>query len=145
MVSVHAESPTTAAPSLRAVLQDFAREADPSAQLVSLSLKRFATLIFGTCPGLGPYSGALDAIYKQFNDYKQVGYVSFERSPQGAVVLVSEAAVPAQCFMVLNLDRVPDGERLCPLLRLHLASILHSTSKHPRFPSAPSCAAWGGA
>jgi len=80
MISVHAESPTTAAPSLRAVLQDFAREADPSAQLVSLSLKRFATLIFGTCPGLGPYSGALDAIYKQFNDYKQVGYVSFERS-----------------------------------------------------------------
>lgn len=52
--------------------QDFAREADPDAQLASLSLKRFATLIFKTCPGLQPYSGALDAIYKQFNDYKQV-------------------------------------------------------------------------
>lgn len=63
------------------MLQDFAREADPGAQLVSLSLKRFATLIFGTCPGLGPYSGALDAIYKQFNDYKQVGHVTLERSP----------------------------------------------------------------
>ena len=51
--------------------QDFAREADPEATLASLSLKRFATLIFRTCPGLQPYSGALDAIYKQFNDYKQ--------------------------------------------------------------------------
>lgn len=33
---------------------------------------------------------------------------------QGELVLVSEAAVPAQCFMVLSLDRVPGGERRCP-------------------------------
>lgn len=54
-----------------AAWQDFAREADPGARLASLSLKRFATLIFNACPGLQPYSGALDAIYKQFSDYKQ--------------------------------------------------------------------------
>ena len=51
--------------------QDFAREEDPAAGLQSLSLKSFAKLIFRTCPALQPYSEVLDAIYKQFNDYKQ--------------------------------------------------------------------------
>lgn len=52
--------------------QDFVREADPQAELRSLSLKTFAKLMFQKCPSLSQYSDFLDEIYRQFNDYKQV-------------------------------------------------------------------------
>ena len=37
-----------------------------------MSLKKFARLIFQECPGLAPYTGSLDKIYKAFAEYKQV-------------------------------------------------------------------------
>lgn len=52
--------------------EDFVREAEPEADLQSMSLKSFAKLMFQYCPTLQQYSTVLDAIYRQFNDYKQV-------------------------------------------------------------------------
>ena len=55
--------------------QDFERERNPEEVLQSMSLKKFARLIFKECPGLQPFSGSLDRIYKAFAEYKQVrGY-----------------------------------------------------------------------
>ena len=53
-------------------LQDFERERNPESVLQSMSLKKFARLIFQECPGLSPFSGSLDKIYKAFAEYKQV-------------------------------------------------------------------------
>ena len=52
--------------------QDFERERNPERVLQSMSLKRFAALIFRECPGLAPFAGSLDKIYKAFAEYKQV-------------------------------------------------------------------------
>ncbi len=52
-------------------LQDFERERNPERVLQSMSLKRFAALIFRECPGLEPFAGSLDKIYKAFAEYKQ--------------------------------------------------------------------------
>lgn len=52
--------------------EDFVREEEPEANLQSLSLKTFAKLMFQQCPELQAYSTVLDAIYRQFNEYKQV-------------------------------------------------------------------------
>ncbi len=53
-------------------MQDFERERNPDRVLQSMSLKAFARLIFKECPGLAPFSGSLDKIYKAFAEYKQV-------------------------------------------------------------------------
>ena len=51
--------------------QDFERERNAERVLQSMSLKRFAALIFRECPGLAPFAGSLDKIYKAFAEYKQ--------------------------------------------------------------------------
>ena len=40
-----------------------------------MSLKRFAALVFRECPGLAPFAGSLDKIYKAFAEYKQASLV----------------------------------------------------------------------
>ena len=57
--------------------QDFERERNSESVLQSMSLKKFARLIFQECPGLAPFSASLDKIYKAFAEYKQVRYPSF--------------------------------------------------------------------
>ena len=57
--------------------QDFERERNPERVLQSMSLKKFARLIFQECPGLAPFAGSLDKIYKAFADYKQVQLCSY--------------------------------------------------------------------
>ena len=52
--------------------QDFERERNPERVLQSMSLKRFAALIFRECPGLAPFAGSLDKIHRAFAEYKQV-------------------------------------------------------------------------
>ena len=37
--------------------QDFERERNPERVLQSMSLKRFAALVFRECPGLAPFAG----------------------------------------------------------------------------------------
>ena len=64
-VDSHTASPPCATP------QDFERERNPERVLQSMSLKRFAALVFRECPGLAPFAGSLDKIYKAFAEYKQ--------------------------------------------------------------------------
>ena len=71
--------------------QDFERERNPERVLQSMSLKRFAALIFRECPGLEPFAGSLDKIYKAFAEYKQV------RSKQRHVAAVGCRKVSLFC------------------------------------------------
>lgn len=51
--------------------EDYVRQKPENARLKSLSLRDFTGLIFEKCPGLEPFQGALDDIYKSFNAYKR--------------------------------------------------------------------------